>query len=121
MSVKHYKLIIFFLAMIIILLPIVDYYLFKPRDSLELHQALAFSGTFEKAGKLMLDGNQSNLSIEDYNTISERQAVYGIYQYTLLEYGNKTFLIETTPGGKKLEIIRVTELPEEVSDFLIKD
>lgn len=112
---KHYKILIVALTITIILIPLIDYYSFKPRNSLELYQALAFSDTFEKAEKH--DGYESNFSVEDFNTLKENKGMQGISQFTLFKYGKKTLMIETTPGTKKLEILRIVELPDDISEF----
>ena len=38
-----------------------------------------------------------------------------ISQFTLLEFDEKTYLIQTTPGTEKMKIIAIEELPTEIS------
>lgn len=42
-----------------------------------------------------------------------------VKQFTILEFNEKSFLIQTTPGTTKWEIINIEELPEEMRDYFL--
>jgi hypothetical protein len=99
------------------------YYTFfhTPKDSLGLYQAISFADDFEKAVSLTLEGYEENFKIEDYEFINslENQA-QSVSQYTLFEYKKRTYLIMTTPGTDKLEVLDVRELPEEIRNYFLE-
>lgn len=90
---------------------------FKPKNTLELYQELAFDKSFEDVQKkLMEKGYEENITEEDLNAIQEG-SLYKPSQFTMLEYYDKTFVILTTPGSERLKILSVTELPEDIRQF----
>ena len=92
---------------------------FTPKDSLELYQELHFADDFEDVQKYMLEGYEDNFSEEDFNFIQNNVAK-SVSQYTVFEYNQKSYLIVTSPGTKRLKILAVEELPEEVRQFLLE-
>ncbi|MET3696064.1 hypothetical protein SAMN05877753_102404 [Bacillus oleivorans] len=116
---KHakYRITIAFLLLVIGLEPILLNALTKPNNSLELYQYLRFSDDFDKARNIVLNGEEKNFSLEDYQLIKESDPPIRINQYILFQYAGKTILIETTPGTKKLEIIRMLALPNDIEDY----
>lgn len=99
----------------------VNQYFYKPTNSIELYQSIAFSEDFEEGQELMLEGYESNLKEEDYNYISrEINSPYKVNQFTLFEYGNKTYILLTTPGTKKVEVLKVEELPVEIRNYFLE-
>lgn len=96
-------------------------YFYKPTNSIELYQSIAFSEDFEDGQELMLEGYESNLKEEDYNYISRKlNSPYTVNQFTLFEYGNKTYILLTTPGTKKVEVLKVEELPVEIRNYFLE-
>ncbi|GAA0339640.1 hypothetical protein GCM10008967_32500 [Bacillus carboniphilus] len=94
--------------------------LYIPKDSLELYQSIGFADQYEDVLKLMLDGYEENFPRETYESI--RNKGYGpqeIQQFTLFRYVDTTFLVMTTPGGNRLKVMKVEELPEEVRDYFL--
>ena len=43
-----------------------------------------------------------------------------VSQFTLLEFDEKTYAIQTTPGTKKMKIIAVEELPNDLREYFIE-
>ena len=96
-------------------------FFYKPTNSIELYKSIAFSEDFEEGQELMLEGYESNLKEEDYNYISrEINSPYKVNQFTLFEYGNKTYILLTTPGTKKVEVLKVEELPVEIRNYFLE-
>lgn len=96
-------------------------YFFKPKDSLELYQSIRFSDDYEEVLKLMVDGHEAGFPRETYEAI--QNIGYGpreIHQFTLFRYVDKTFLIMTTPGGARLRVFKVEELPKEVREYFLE-
>ena len=59
----------------------------------------------------------------DYKSIEYIQEEFDpnmITQITLLEFDEKTYLIQTTPGTKKMKIIAIEELPVEIREYFIE-
>lgn len=94
------------------------YYTFglKPKNSLELYQALAFSDGFQHAQKLVLEGYEGSFTEEDFDYIRQGTA-NSVKQFTLIEFNEKTYIVMTTPGAERLKILSVTELPEDSKQF----
>ena len=92
---------------------------YTPKNSLELYQDISFAEDFEKAQKLMLKGYEANFQREDYEYIYDT-APNRIGQFTLFEYSNKTYIVMTTPGTDKLEVLAVEELPEEIREYFFE-
>ena len=112
-----------FLIVIFLLVGIIYYYqyFYKPKNSLELYQELAFAEDFEDVQKLILDGYELNFSEEHFNDINKRNSsARAIMQFTLFEYGTETFVIMTSPGTHKLNILAVDRLPEHIREYFIE-
>jgi hypothetical protein len=92
---------------------------FTPKNSLELYQKMAFADDYEVVQKLALDGYEGNIREEDFNYIKGRFAS-GVSQFTLFEYKEKSYVIMTSPGTKKLNVLTVEELPEDIRDFFLE-
>lgn len=94
---------------------------YTPKNSLELYQAISFADNFEEAQKLMLKDHEANFSKEDFEFIQRLDtSPERISQFTLFEYDEKSYVLMTTPGTQKLEILAVEELPKEVRDYFIE-
>ncbi|AJD92871.1 hypothetical protein JMA_35540 [Jeotgalibacillus malaysiensis] len=90
-------------------------YLEQPDNSVDLYQELAFAKDIEAAESLMLEGYEQHFkraSVE-YMMRRDRRA-FDIAQFTIIEFYDKTYLIETSPGTKQLHILNIEEAPEEV-------
>jgi hypothetical protein len=93
---------------------------YTPKNSLELYQAIRFSKSYEESSKLMLEEYEGNFSEEDYDFMSHLDnSPNSISQFTLFEYKEKTYLIMTTPGTNRLQVLDVKELPEEVRNYFL--
>lgn len=96
-------------------------YFYTPKDSLELYQAIAFADDFEEAQKHMLKGYEANFKKEDFEFINKLEnSPNTISQLTLFEYNGKTYVISTTPGQSRLEVLAVEELPEEIRNYFLQ-
>ncbi|WP_235864044.1 hypothetical protein [Sutcliffiella halmapala] len=93
---------------------------FTPKNSLELYQAISFADNFEKAQKVMLEGYEANFDKEDYDYINRLDiSPNRISQFTIFEYDEKTYMVMTTPGTERLQVLAVEELPKEIRDYFL--
>ena len=68
----------------------------------------------------MLEGYEDNFKEEDFEFIKKLDTSPNrIGQFTLLEYDERTFVIMTSPGTKKLEVLAVDELPKDIRDYFL--
>ncbi|MFB1081647.1 hypothetical protein [Jeotgalibacillus sp. JSM ZJ347] len=86
-----------------------------PDNSLALYQEIAFANDLEAVGSLMLEGYEENFDAEavEYMMRADRIA-HGIGQFTLVEFHDRTYMIEASPGTQQLHILNIEEFPEEV-------
>ena len=69
---------------------------YRPKNSLELYQAISFAEDIEKE---QVDGYEANFQREDDEYISRLEiALNRIGQFTLFEYDDKTYIVMSTPG-----------------------
>jgi hypothetical protein len=110
------------IIVLVFLLSISSYiFLFKPKNSLELYQSISFAEDFEEAKKLMLKGYEGNFKEEDFEFIKRLDTTANnIGQFTLFEFDDKTFVIMTSPGTKRLRILAVEELPIEIREYFLE-
>lgn len=111
-----------FSIIILIILAGRFYYIFfyTPKNSLELYQAMSFADDFEEAQQLMLEGYEERLEKGDFEFINRLETTATrISQFTLFEYEDKTFVLMTTPGTTKLQVLAVEELPTEIRNYFI--
>lgn len=59
-----------FCLMAFVLIGTSSYYIFNPKNSLELYQSVRFSDDFEDVQRLMLEGFESNFKQGDYDFIA---------------------------------------------------
>ncbi|WP_339146638.1 MULTISPECIES: hypothetical protein [unclassified Sutcliffiella] len=118
---KKYSIISSILIGFLIVGVAIYYVLFyTPKNSLELYQAIRFSKSYEELSELMLEGYNGNFPEEDYDFMSHLDnSPNSISQFTLFEYKEKTYLIMTTPGTNRLQVLDVKELPEEVRNYFL--
>ena len=72
----------------------------------------------ENLESLFLDSK--NIDYKSIKYIQEEFNPNMITQITLLEFDEKTHLIQTTPGTKKMKIITIEELPIEIREYFIE-
>ena len=108
---------IFFLFLLLLLLfaPTINWAITNPSNSLELMQKLRNSDNPES---LFVDSK--NIDYESINYIQEKFDPNMVLQFTLLEFDEKTYVIQTTPGTKKMEIITIEELPNALREYFIE-
>ena len=112
--------------MVFVVLISVSYYffLFKPKNSLDLYQSMSFADDFEEAQSLMLEGYQANFKKEDFEFMNRTDThANSISQFTLFEYDEKSYLIMTSPGSQgtqKLKVLSVEELPTEIREYFLE-
>ena len=100
------------LALLVVASPIIYWFMTNPSNSLELMQTLRNSNNPES---LYLDPEA--IDYENIKYIREEFDPNRISQFTLLEFDEKTYLIQTTPGTKKMKIINIEELPVEIREY----
>lgn len=103
------------LALLVVSAPIIYWALTNPSNSLELMQTLRNS---ENPESLFLDSK--NIDYKSIEYIQDEFSPNMITQVTLLEFDEKTYLIQTTPGTKKMKIIAIEELPIEIREYFIE-
>lgn len=92
---------------------------FTPKNSLELYQEFIKANNYEEIRKFSLTGFEEHLSEEDFQYIKDNIPDL-IGQFTLFEFKNKSYLVMTTTGTERLEIIAVEELPANVREYFIE-
>ncbi|MBS3678841.1 hypothetical protein KGF86_01295 [Ornithinibacillus massiliensis] len=92
---------------------------FTPKNSLEMYQELHFADSFEDVQSLILDGYENNFTEEDFTYIQANTA-NRVGQFTLMEFGETSYVIMTSPGTERLKILAVEALPEDVREFFLE-
>ena len=96
-------------------------FFYTPKNSLELYQAISFADDFEDVKKLMLDGYEDNFKEGDFEFINSlNTSPNRVGQFTFFEYDERTFVIMTSPGTKKLEVLAVDELPKDIRNYFLQ-
>ena len=96
-------------------------FFYTPKNSLELYQAISFADDFEDVKKLMLDGYEDNFKEDDFEFINSlNTSPNRVGQFTFFEYDERTFVIMTSPGTKKLEVLAVDELPKDIRNYFLQ-
>lgn len=109
------KVVAIFLALLVVVSPIIYWFMTNPSNSLELMQTLRNSDNPES-----LYLNSKNIDYESIKYIQEEFSPNMISQFTLLEFDEKTYLIQTTPGTEKMKIIAIEELPVEIREYFLE-
>ncbi|MHA6252112.1 hypothetical protein [Oceanobacillus sp. CAU 1775] len=109
---------IIYLVLVLLIIGASIYFMLflPPRNSLELYQELTFANSFEDIQKLLLDGYEDSFAEKDFNYIQGNTAKK-VGQFTLFDYGNKSYVIMTSPGTEILRILAVEELPEDIKRY----
>lgn len=96
-------------------------FFYTPKNSIELYQAIAFADDFEEVKKLMLEGYEDNFKEEDFDFVKRLDtSPNSIGQFTLFEYDERTFVIMTSPGTKRLKVLAVDELPKDIRNYFLQ-
>ncbi|MGM9951183.1 MAG: hypothetical protein ACI33P_13710 [Lysinibacillus sp.] len=91
----------------------------KPSNSIGLYHKMLATKELEDIEHLLL--NSEALSKEDYEYITALEnSPYMISQYTLFSFHEVSYLITTTPGTDKLQIIQVDKVPEDIQSYLVE-
>jgi|SRR5690606_6275960 len=106
-------------ALLIVGGPLFYKYVFTPKNSVELYQELRFADNFEAVKKHILDGNENKFTEEDFKYIQNNSADW-VGQFTLFDYGDKSYVVMTSPGTERLKILAVEELPEDIRAFFVE-
>ena len=112
-----------FLIFVLVIVSGAMYYevFYTPKNSLELYQAISFADDFEDVKKLMLDGYEDNFKDADFEFINSLDTSPNrVGQFTIFEYDDRTFVIMTSPGTKKLEVLAVDELPKDIRNYFLQ-
>ena len=112
-----------FLILVLVIVGGAMYYdvFYTPKNSLELYQAITFADDFEEAKKLMLEGYEGNFKEEDFEFINRLDTIANsVGQFTLFEYDEKTFVIMTSPGTERLNVLAVDELPKDIRNYFLQ-
>ena len=112
-----------FLIVVLVIVGGATYYdiFYTPKNSLELYQAISFADDFEDVKKLMLDGYEDNFKEADFEFINSLgTSPNRVGQFTFFEYNERTFVIMTSPGTKKLEVLAVDELPKDIRNYFLQ-
>lgn len=112
-----------FLIFVLVIVSGAMYYdvFYTPKNSLELYQAISFADNFEDVKKLMLDGYEDNFKEADFEFINDLDTSPNrVGQFTIFEYDDRTFVIMTSPGTKKLEVLAVDELPKDIRNYFLQ-
>jgi len=112
-----------FLLLVFLIVGGVTYYtvFYTPKNSIELYQEISFADDFEEVKKLMSKGYEDNFKEEDFDFIKRLDtSANRIGQFTLFEYDERTFVIMTSPGTKKLEVLAVDELPKDIRNYFLQ-
>jgi hypothetical protein len=108
------KIVAIIFALLVVTSPIIYWFMTTPSNSIELMQTLRNSDNPES---LYLDSK--NIDYESIKFIQEEFSPNRISQFTLLEFDEKTYLIQTTPGTKKMKIVAIEKLPVEIREYFI--
>ena len=109
------RILFFILLLLLLFAPTINWAITNPSNSLELMQKLRNSDNPES---LFVDSK--NIDYESINYIQKKFDPNMVSQFTLLEFDEKTYAIQTTPGTKKMKIISIEELPNEIREFFIE-
>lgn len=119
MEGKKEKIVLVLLIAIFIAMPVIYKVVIKPKNAIELYQTIQFSDGFKDIKSHINEGYNSNVPVEIYDEIKNSTlSPEKVRQFTVLEYANEMYLIETSPGTTKLKILGLDKAPEEVRDYI---
>ena len=102
------------ILLLILAAPTINWAITNPSNSLELMQKLRNT---DQPESMFVDSK--NIDYESINYIQKEFDPNSISQFTLLEFDEKTYIIQTTPGTEKMEIIKIEELPVEIREYFL--
>ncbi|AMO85231.1 hypothetical protein B857_02435 [Solibacillus isronensis B3W22] len=108
------KVFVIIAVVFIVSIPMIEWLLTNPSNSLELMQTLRSA---ENPESLFMD--EDNFDADSVEYIQEEFSPNMVKQFTILEFDEKSFLIQTTPGTTKWEIINIEELPKEIKEYFL--
>ena len=89
----------------------------KPSNSIGLYHKILATDDLEDMEDLLFTSEA--LTQEDYEYITALgNSPYMISQYTLFSFHEVSYLLMTTPGTDKLQIIQVDKVPEDIHSYL---
>ena len=109
------RIMLFILLLLFFAAPAINWAVTNPSNSLDLMQTLRNSDNPES---LIIDSK--NIDYESIKYIQEKFDLNKVSQFTLLEFDDKTYAIQTTPGTKKIKIIAIEELPNDIREYFIE-
>lgn len=113
------KILFALLCGIIIAFPFMYKVVIKPKNALEMYQAVRSTVDYDQLEKLILEGYEKNVPVELYDEIINSSSDPNkIRQFTVVQYADETYLLETSPGTMKLNILGLDKAPDEIRDYL---
>lgn len=107
------KVTVISMALLIVGAPLVYWLLTNPSNSVALMQALRNA---DDPTAFYVNG--ADVDEQHIAYIQEHFDVQAVSQFTVLEFDEKAYVVETTPGTRKMNIIAIEELPEDMRAYL---
>lgn len=119
MKRKYEKVALILILVLLISIPFIYKVVIQPKNALEMYQMVKFAEDFNEVRGHVLEGYEGNVSEELYNEVKNTDlSPEKVRQFTVFEYENETYFIETSPGTMKLKVLGLDKVPEEVHEYL---
>ncbi|MHC8516867.1 hypothetical protein [Sporosarcina sp. ITBMC105] len=119
MKRKYEKVALILILVLLISIPFIYKVVIQPKNALEMYQMVKFAEDFNEVRGHVLEGYEGNVSEELYNEVKNTDlSPEKVRQFTVFEYENETYFIETSPGTMKLKVLGLDRVPEEVHEYL---
>lgn len=119
MKRKYEKVALILILVLLISIPFIYKVVIQPKNALEMYQMVKFAEDFNEVSGHVLEGYEGNVSEELYNEVKNTDlSPEKVRQFTVFEYENETYFIETSPGTMKLKVLGLDKVPEEVHEYL---
>ncbi|MDW0115119.1 hypothetical protein QT711_18320 [Sporosarcina saromensis] len=119
MKRKYEKVALILILVLLISIPFIYKVVIQPKNALEMYQMVKFAEDFNQVRGHVLEGYEGNVSEELYNEVKNTDlSPEKVRQFTVFEYENETYFIETSPGTMKLKVLGLDKVPEEVHEYL---
>lgn len=119
MKMKYEKVALILILVLLISIPFIYKVVIQPKNALEMYQMVKFAEDFNEVRGHVLEGYEGNVSEELYNEVKNTDlSPEKVRQFTVFEYENETYFIETSPGTMKLKVLGLDKVPEEVHEYL---
>lgn len=116
---KQNRVLLFLVCMMLVAIPFIYKVVIQPKNALEMYQMVKFAEDFNEVRGHVLEGYEGNVSEELYNEVKNTDlSPEKVRQFTVFEYENETYFIETSPGTMKLKVLGLDKVPEEVHEYL---